>query len=85
MYKNKCSDGRNNICGEKIRELRLAMPQKTSQKQIAELLQKEGIHLDKNAVQRIESGQRFITDIELWALSKIFHVSYDELMEHGPH
>ena len=41
MYKNKCSDGRNNICGEKIRELRLAMPQKTSQKQIANYYKKK--------------------------------------------
>ena len=43
MYKNKCPDGRNNICGVKIKELRQALPQKTSQRQIAELLQREGI------------------------------------------
>ncbi len=81
MYKNKCPDGRNNICGIKIKELRQALPEKTSQRQIAELLQKEGIDVDKNAVQRIESGQRFITDIELQVLSKIFHVTCDELLD----
>ena len=85
MYKNKCPDGRNNICGVKIKELRQALPQKTSQRQIAELLQREGIDVDKNAVQRIESGQRFITDIELQALSRIFHVTCDELMEYELH
>ena len=81
MYKNKCPDGRNNICGIRIKELRQSLPEKTSQRQFAEILQREGIDIDKNAVQRIESGQRFITDIELKILSKALHVTCDELLE----
>ena len=41
----------------------------------------EGIELDKNAIQRIESGARFITDIELKAFAKVLAVSYEELLE----
>ncbi len=81
MYKNKCPDGRNNICGIRIKELRQSLPEKTSQRRFAEILQREGIDIDKNAVQRIESGQRFITDIELKILSKALHVTCDELLE----
>ena len=40
-----------------------------------------GVDVDKNAVQRIESGQRFVTDIELIALKKVFNVSYETLLE----
>ena len=80
MFKNKNENGKNNICGQKIYELRKSRAPKTSQRMLAELLQLKGVDVDKNAVQRIESGQRFVTDIELLALSKIFNVSCDELL-----
>jgi len=67
MYKNKSSTGFNNICGQKIKELRLQLPEKTSQRKFADMLQIHGLDVDKNAIQRIESGQRFVTDIELKA------------------
>lgn len=47
MYKNKSSDGKNNICGIRIKELRQSLPEKTSQRQFAEILQREGIDIDK--------------------------------------
>ncbi len=70
MFKNK-NEGKNNICGEKMRELRLAFPEKLSQRALADRMQLIGIDVDKNAIQRIESGKRFVTDIELKAFSKI--------------
>ena len=79
MYKNK-SNGRNNLCGQKIKELRLQLPEKTSQKKFADMLQIEGLDLDKNAVQRIESGARFVTDIELRTIANVLKVSCDELL-----
>lgn len=45
------------------------------------MLQREGVDLDKNAVQRLESGARFVTDIELKALAKVLHVSYEALLD----
>ncbi|WP_270739117.1 helix-turn-helix domain-containing protein [Massilioclostridium coli] len=79
MYKNR-NNGRNNICGKKISMLRLARVPKTSQRALADLLQLEGIDLNKNAVQRIESEKRFVTDIEIRIIAKIFKVTVDELL-----
>lgn len=62
MYKNKAADGENNLCGQKVREIRKQLPEKTSQRKLADMLQLEGLDLDKNAVQRIESGKRFVTE-----------------------
>ena len=80
MYKNKSKAGRNNICGIKIRELRRAMKD-VSQKRLADLLQLKGLDLDKNAIQRIESGERFVTDIELRYFAKVLKVSYETLLD----
>lgn len=79
MFKNKVENGKNNICGEKIYQLRTNTP-KMSQRVLAEKLQLEGIDVDKNAIQRIECGKRFVTDIELRALAIIFGVTCDELL-----
>lgn len=81
MFKNK-NNGTNNICGTKIRELRMMMTPKTSQRQLADKLQLVGMDIDKNAIQRIESGQRFITDIEIRAFCEIFGISPNELFEY---
>ena len=73
MYKNKNGD-RNNICGTKIAALRKAMVP-------AKLVQLEGLDVDKNAIQRIESGKRFVTDIELKVFAKILNSTTDELLK----
>ena len=80
MFKNK-NDGKNNICGVNIKRLRLEYPTKLSQRALADKMQLCGVDVDKNAIQRIESGQRFVTDIELKALAEIFAVSVDELIK----
>lgn len=79
MFKNK-NDGRNNICGETIKNLRLSYPTKLSQRALADKMQMIGIDLDKNAIQRIECGKRFVTDIELRGFADIFGVSIDKLI-----
>lgn len=81
MYKNKAENGRNNICGQKIKYFRSHLPEKTSQRKLADLLQVQGLDLDKNAVQRIESGQRFVTDIELKHIAAVLGVSYQDLLD----
>lgn len=80
MFKNKAADGKLNISGEKIAKLRLELPGKVSQRMLAERLQLMDIDLEKNAIQQIECGKRFVTDIELNALAKIFGVTTDELL-----
>ena len=80
MYKNKAAGGRNNLCGGKVAALRKACRPRVSQRALAEALQLQGMDLDKNAIQRIESGQRFVTDLELEALARHFGVSADVLL-----
>lgn len=79
MFKNKTKNGRNNLCGVKIAKLR--KERKLSQREIADKLQLLGCDLDKNAVQRIEAGKRFVTDIEVLALSRIFDITIPELFD----
>lgn len=81
MYKNRASSGKNNISGDNIARIRKQLTHKVSQRFLADRMQLEGIELDKNAIQRIESGARFITDIELKAFAKVLAVSYEELLE----
>ncbi len=81
MFTNKTADGRNNLCGLEIARLRTA--RKWSQRQLADRLQLTGLNLDKNAIQRIESGQRFLTDIELKAIAALFGCTVDDLYGSG--
>lgn len=78
MFINKAGDGSNNICGKNIARHRIAL--KISQRQLADKMQLVGIDIDKNAIQRIECGKRFVTDIEIVAFAKVFNVSYDDLL-----
>lgn len=81
MFKVKSENGKNNICGTNLKKLRKKIEPKISQRQFAEMLQQIGVDLDKNAIQRIESGKRFVTDIELKAIAKILKVSYEDLLD----
>lgn len=78
MFTNRTSDGRNNICGIKIKSIRKQL--RISQNELADRLQINGLDIDKNAVQRIESGQRFVTDIEIIYLANVLNISVEELI-----
>ena len=79
MFINKTLDGRNNVCGTNVAAIRKSM--NISQRELADRLQLHGLDVDKNAVQRIEAGKRFVTDIELIALAAVLKVKIDELLE----
>ena len=81
MFKTKTEGGSNNICGKNVYCIRKAKNPKMSQRALAEKLQLHGMDVDKNAVQRIECGKRFVTDIELIALSQALCVSVEALLE----
>ena len=80
MFKNKTKNGNNNLCGKQIYTLRTNAIPKMSQRILAEKCQLFGLDVDKNAIQRIECGKRFVTDIELLCFSKIFGISVDYLL-----
>ena len=78
----KTPAGKNNLCGRTIAAVRKKLG--ISQRELASRLQLYGLSLDKNAVQRMESGQRFVTDIELAALAQVLVISYEELLSSPP-
>ena len=78
MFINKSANGENNLCGKKVAEIRKKMGM--SQRQLADALQLLGMDVDKNAVQRIEAGKRFVTDIEIVFLSQALQTSVNDLL-----
>ncbi len=78
MFKARTADGRNNISGLRVKELRKAL--QISQRELSDRLQVVGLDIYKNAVQRIESGQRFVTDIEILTIAKCFNVTVSSLL-----
>ncbi len=78
MFINKTVDGLNNLCGKKVMYFRKELG--ISQRELADKLQLVGIDIDKNAIQRIECGKRFVTDIEIVGFSKVFNVSFENLL-----
>ena len=65
-------NGKKNVSGERIRELRLK--KRWSQSMLAEQLQLAGIIIGRDSVNRIENGSRFVADYEIRVLSEIFNV-----------
>ena len=78
MFINKAPNGFNNLCGKNISKLRVNSG--LSQRGLADKMQLVGIDIDKNAIQRIECGKRFVTDIEIVAFAKVFNVSLEKLL-----
>lgn len=78
MFTNRSEDGNNNRCGKAVANRRKQMGK--SQRELADALQLVGLDVDKNAIQRIEAGKRFVTDIELVYLAKVLDVSVDMLL-----
>jgi len=78
MFKNKAPNGKLNLCGAKIAALRKQIP--LSQRALADRLQLQGLDVSKNAIQQIESGERFVTDIELKVIAAVLGVAMDALV-----
>ena len=79
MFINKTQDGLNNISGKNIAKYRTEL--KISQRILADRLQLIGLDIDKKAIQRIECGKRFVTDIEIIAFAKVFNVEVKALLK----
>lgn len=79
MFIKKTEEGKNNSTGENIALLRKKLG--LSQRALADKLQLMGLDVNKNAIQRMESGQRFITDIEILFLKEALNVTLEELFK----
>lgn len=79
MPKPKGPGGEKNLIAERLRALRAK--EGLSQRDLAHQLQLMGMDMDKNVITRIETNQRYVTDLELRALTRIFGVSYQYLID----
>ena len=52
-----------------------------SQRGLAHELQLAGYDMDKNVITRIETQQRYVTDIEIKALCDLFNVTFEDLIK----
>lgn len=81
MFKLKATDGSNNLCGKRLIQLRQGQNPPLSQRKLARILQLRGYDVDNHFVRRIETGERFVTDIELVMLAEVFDVSLEDLLK----
>ena len=72
-------NGKKNLISARVAKLRKS--RKWSQRELALQLQLIGIDMDKNVITRIETNKRYVSDIELKALAKVFMVSYQYLID----
>lgn len=79
MPKPRTKTGEKNLISSRLKELRELNG--LSQRDLAHALQLAGTDMDKNVITRIETNKRYVTDLELKALSELFHVSYAYLID----
>ena len=71
-------DGEKNISGDRIHQARTAM--RLSQADLAARMQVNGVAIEREAISKIETGDRFVTDYELMVFAKVFNVSMEWLI-----
>lgn len=79
MPKPRSETGEKNLIAKKLKILRAESG--LSQRVLASKLQLIGVDLDKNVITRIENNKRYVTDIEIKAISEIFNVPYEYLLD----
>lgn len=67
-----------NLISQRVREIR--KKKRMTQKDLAGAVQLLGVMLDRMSINRIESGNRSVTDYELVAFSKALGVSVEWLL-----
>lgn len=77
--KLRTKDGKLNVVGDRLAELRISMGE--SQNGIARLLQLQGWNVHKNAISQIEQGTRTVSDIELILLARVLKTTVDVLIK----
>ncbi len=70
-------DGKANVSGDRIHQARTA--QRLSQDALAAKMQVAGIIIGREAISRIETGDRFVTDYELVIFARVLGVTIDWL------
>ena len=71
--------GEKNLISQRLITLR--KEQGLSQRDLAQKLQLAGYDMDRNVITRIETNQRYVTDIELKALAEVLDTTYSYLID----
>ena len=71
-------NGKKNISGNRIREVRLR--RRLTQEELAAKMQLEGVLLERDSVSRIEIGTRFVSDYELLEFAEVLGVPANWLL-----
>ena len=69
---------RMNLVGENVKKHRQKL--KMSQQMLSNKLELLGVYICRGSISRIEDFSRTVTDIELYALSKVLNVKISELI-----
>jgi transcriptional regulator with XRE-family HTH domain len=78
MKETRAAPARN-LIGSTIRQVRRRTSPRVSQEDLAGRLAARGIQLDRSAVSRIESQERYLMDYEIAAIAKCLKVTVGEL------
>ena len=70
--------GKKNLCGDRIHQARTT--QRMSQSDLAARMQVNGVIIEREAISKIETGDRFVTDYELLTFAKVLGVSVNWLL-----
>lgn len=70
-------EGQKNISGDRIHQSRTA--QRISQQDLAARMQVKGVIIEREAISKIETGDRFVADYELMMFSEVLGVPMDWL------
>lgn len=81
MFKVKAPDGSNNLCGQRIAEIRKS--KKLSQRKLAAKMQLLGYDVDHYFIRRVENGERFVTDIDLVIFCRSLEVTLNDILSLG--
>ena len=79
MPKPRALNGHKNLISNNL--IRLRKKHGLSQRDLAHRLQLAGYDIDKNVITRIETNQRYVTDIEIKAFCEVLNVSYEILID----
>lgn len=71
--------GEKNLISQRLIALR--KEHGLSQRDLAQKLQLAGYDMDRNVITRIETNQRYVTDIELKALAEALETTYSYLID----
>ena len=71
-------DGAKNLCGDRIRQARVV--KRLTQGDLTAKMQLTGVRIEREAISKIECGERFVADYELVNFARVLGVTMEWLV-----